>query len=661
MPRTPTGSVLIKATDRTKKVFKGIIANLKKIGGALTGFKAKIALAVGAGGLGLMVSKSLKAIDTIGKLSRTYGIATEDLGAFQIAAELGGTSLATFTKAARQVSKNVFDFVVRNTGEAKDAFKALGITVDDLRPIMNDNVATIGLVSEKLNELKDGSIKTAVAYKILGGRAIELLPALKGGAAAFAEYKREALEFGTAMSSDAVTGVEKANDAITRLKFLFKGLTDQTVAALAPALQEGVDKFREMIQGAIAARGGIREFARDMAVAILEGFRRALEGVQEFIKGLEKVKQFLIEIGAIDNSQQEQRIAFLDGQNERMQETINHYSDTADKVAAHKKLTEELAASIKTNEAELIRLRGQGLSLTDKSIKMLDVFIAKLKEKNEAEGGAAGGGLGQGSGDALGNATAPESFRNASVGPGIDAGLGERVAALRTTMLTEKELIEQSILDENLLIDEAWKTRAITTRERNELMLSLRGEHEKRLTGLEKKGWTERQKFAALTVKKQAQTVLGELTNITAGVAQHNRKLFEINKIAAIASAIVNTHEGVTRTLAKYPQPLAGIMAAAHLAAGIAQVRAIRSQSFGGSAAGGGSIPSQATSPGIPVTPTNVTPIRQEQTAPAITLNFHGPVTGDERLRQTVIDAIKEGSDLEELTISIDGQTAQVY
>ena len=61
--------------------------------------------------------------------------------------------------------------------------------------------------------------------------------------------------------------------------------------------------------------------------------------------------------------------------------------------------------------------------------------------------------------------------------------------------------------------------------------------------------------------------------------------MFELNKIAGIANAAINTAEGISETLAAYPAPLNFALAAGVAAAGAAQISAIRSQSFGG---GGG-------------------------------------------------------------------------
>jgi hypothetical protein len=75
--------------------------------------------------------------------------------------------------------------------------------------------------------------------------------------------------------------------------------------------------------------------------------------------------------------------------------------------------------------------------------------------------------------------------------------------------------------------------------------------------------------------------------------------MFNMNKVAGIANAIINAYEGISLTLKTYPYPMNIGMAAAHAAAAFAQVSAIKSASFGGSSA-----PSIAGStPATPVTP----------------------------------------------------------
>jgi hypothetical protein len=148
--------------------------------------------------------------------------------------------------------------------------------------------------------------------------------------------------------------------------------------------------------------------------------------------------------------------------------------------------------------------------------------------------------------------------------------------------------------------------------ERHAILEELEEQHQDRMREIREKGLTDLEKFTAMSWKSQADTVFSEMANITAGVAQHNKAMFQVNKVAGIANAIISTHEGVAKTLSKYPWPLAGAMAAVHLAAGMARVSAIASTSYGGG--GKGSAPSIAgTTPAPPVSdvgtarPQNVT------------------------------------------------------
>ena len=82
--------------------------------------------------------------------------------------------------------------------------------------------------------------------------------------------------------------------------------------------------------------------------------------------------------------------------------------------------------------------------------------------------------------------------------------------------------------------------------------------------------------FATLGASSQA---LGQLGNTWMQVAQvggkQNKTLFEIGKAGAVAGAIMNTSEGVTKALAKYPPPMSFALAALVGAAGATEVATI--------------------------------------------------------------------------------------
>ena len=70
-------------------------------------------------------------------------------------------------------------------------------------------------------------------------------------------------------------------------------------------------------------------------------------------------------------------------------------------------------------------------------------------------------------------------------------------------------------------------------------------------------------------------------------LGKQNKKAFEAAKAFNIANAIMNTYMAATKALATYPFPFGLIAAAGAVAAGMAQVGAIRSQTYSGRALGG--------------------------------------------------------------------------
>ena len=103
------------------------------------------------------------------------------------------------------------------------------------------------------------------------------------------------------------------------------------------------------------------------------------------------------------------------------------------------------------------------------------------------------------------------------------------------------------------------------------------------------------EKMRALGQQHQAKIAEGEMTakidgfaKQTAAIAEHSKKGFAIDKGVRIAQAIMNTYQGATLALASYPGPVGIAMAAATVAAGMANVATIKSQKFQASYEGGG-------------------------------------------------------------------------
>ena len=97
----------------------------------------------------------------------------------------------------------------------------------------------------------------------------------------------------------------------------------------------------------------------------------------------------------------------------------------------------------------------------------------------------------------------------------------------------------------------------------------------------------ERAAFERKTTLEQTKFGLDQAQTIFAALGAQNKKAFEASKALAVASAVMNTYQGATKALATYPWPFGLIAAAAAVAAGFAQVNAIKSQQYSGKMVGG--------------------------------------------------------------------------
>ena len=97
-----------------------------------------------------------------------------------------------------------------------------------------------------------------------------------------------------------------------------------------------------------------------------------------------------------------------------------------------------------------------------------------------------------------------------------------------------------------------------------------------RKKGEDQVGWETK------TQAEKTKHFLSEQSNLLAGAGKHSKKLFKIQKAASIATAVIKTYEGAQMAMGAYPPPINFAMAAATVAAGMANVAAIKAQSFDG-------------------------------------------------------------------------------
>jgi len=179
-------------------------------------------------------------------------------------------------------------------------------------------------------------------------------------------------------------------------------------------------------------------------------------------------------------------------------------------------------------------------------------------------------------------------------------GLMRRVEALKEYTKTEEQLTQerqakqlsdlQIGLDNGLLTEQEYMLmRQDMEFKHMDELARIRGDGMKKLQDISQMSWNDQ---LALTV--------GKIGEMTAAAASGSKAMFNINKAAAIANALLKAKESVTSAYAFGSKiggpPLGAAMAGLAAAATAAQIGAIRSQQFGG----GGSVSAGGVSSTVP-------------------------------------------------------------
>jgi len=285
--------IIISAVDKTRRGFSSVTSGLKKVSGAVFNLKTALLGTVGAAGFGLLIKNSLQTTDALAKTASKIGTTTDALSKLHFAADITGVSTETMNMALQRFTRRAAE-AAQGTGEAKKAIKELGIDARALVKLpLDERMLVLADAFEKQTLEAD---KLRLAFKLFDSEGAALVNTLGLGRDELSKLFKEAEDLGIVMSQDAAEGVEDANDALTRLRKLFKGVTDQTVAALAPAIALITEVFKDFVLNGIKeADGSIKGFAQTLAVTLIDGIGKAVVGLNKLLNGVIKFYNDIIE------------------------------------------------------------------------------------------------------------------------------------------------------------------------------------------------------------------------------------------------------------------------------------------------------------------------------------------------------------------------------
>ena len=520
-----------------------------------------VAVAVGAAGGALIaiVDKAGAAAREIRNLSQVANASTKEFQKHAAAARTVGIEGEKLADIYKDMNDRVGDFITTGAGPMVDFFEKIapqvGVTAEQFAKLSGPEA--LELFVKSLEAANVGQQEMTFYMEAIASDSTRLLPLLRNNAEQMKKLGDEAERSGEILSDMDLKELDDAKRRIDDLKASLGAQFTKIIAENADEIAGMAETFGELAEMALKATTQLLKFFGVMKEdAILERSKDLLD-IQNQIYAIENGAAMRRREGDRERVAAEEKLIELKQREADIQQSLidleREYVVEIKEAAA----AEEAAAEARAAAADAQALTGRrGVSV-------------------QVKGGGGGG-------DFL----AEEAGRRGAVSD--DAK--DRLAALRDSLKSEAEL-EQEFFEARMeTLAENFELRLISKQEFDALEEAIESEHQDRLSAIAEQGLSKREQFERMSMANRISFVSSQLSRMTAGVSSENKKLFEVNKAAGIANAIVATYQGAAEAL-KLGPIIGPALAAAQIAAGFAQVNAIKSQKFGAS---GGVAPSLA-------------------------------------------------------------------
>jgi hypothetical protein len=198
------------------------------------------------------VDSTTEAMANVGKTASYLGISTSALEELRYAAEKSGVSIDTLDDSFKELQIRAVD-AKSGTGEAAEAFAALGLKTTDAAGRMREPLELLSEVADRLNELPTQSDRIWVVDSMFGDQGAEMLKILKDGSLGLATMRQEARDLGYILDDTAISSAIEFRQAITSLKAALSGMVRTVTKSLLPAMTSFAERSASMWVSASAA------------------------------------------------------------------------------------------------------------------------------------------------------------------------------------------------------------------------------------------------------------------------------------------------------------------------------------------------------------------------------------------------------------------------
>ena len=186
--------------------------------------------------------------DQIQTLAQQTGVATDTLQEFEYMSGLIDVDVSTIAGSMKKLTKSMSS-ARGGPGATAEAFAQLGISVTDANGELRDNEEVFYEAIDALGKVENETERDALAMQLFGKSATDLNPLIEAGSDAMRAFADEAHEMGYVLDGDSLEALGNVQDAFDRFNKKMEAVKNQIAAQLAPAIERGMKRVQEVIDG----------------------------------------------------------------------------------------------------------------------------------------------------------------------------------------------------------------------------------------------------------------------------------------------------------------------------------------------------------------------------------------------------------------------------
>jgi len=281
-----TGPVLqmAKTADKLHAKMSAVSEGAKKFGGGVMKVGSVVA-GVGAAALAAgaavwkLADASQQSADDIQNTAGALGISTKALQEYRYVGIQAGLTTEDMDGALTKLTKNLGN----GSKDVDNALYQIGLTSEQLRQAGPEK--SLEMVADGFKNVKDPSVKAAVAMALFGKSSVRMVNALEGGADGIKATREEAEKIGYVMGGDTLQNAGDLNNVMDKLGATAVGLRNRLAAKAIP----GIQKFMEMVQDGIQPGGKFDKILESLSGTVGKLFQTASPILDAIMTHLPKV------------------------------------------------------------------------------------------------------------------------------------------------------------------------------------------------------------------------------------------------------------------------------------------------------------------------------------------------------------------------------------